>query len=136
MRPKAKSVLIFGHDGLLGHSLVELFSKLSYQVNIAPRNKCDLRNRSDVNTVIASCNPDIVLNAAGVVGGIGDNLMRPANYLYDNLLIQANVVDSVTHFSVPKYLTYGSSCMYPKDACIPYRVQAQQCSTLQEHTVN
>jgi GDP-L-fucose synthase len=117
------SLLIFGHTGLLGHSLCAICSRHSLEFNIADRNEYDLRNRSDVDRAIDKFQPDVVINAAGVVGGIGDNLKFPAKYLYDNLLIQANVLDSVAHSSVKQYLTYGSSCMYPRDSKIPYNVQ-------------
>jgi GDP-L-fucose synthase len=86
---------------------------------MASRDQLDLRDQSAVNYWFRANRPDYVLLAAGTVGGILANSTRPAEFIYDNLLIHATVVHAAHVYGVKKLLYLGSSCVYPRDASQP-----------------
>jgi GDP-L-fucose synthase len=114
------SVFVAGHRGLVGSALVRRLQREGFsRILTASRDQLDLRDQSAVNYWFRANRPDYVLLAAGTVGGILANSTRPAEFIYDNLLIHATVVHAAHVYGVKKLLYLGSSCIYPRDASQP-----------------
>jgi len=115
---EAKSrVFVAGHGGLVGSALMRRLHDGGFSnVLTATRDQLDLRDQAAVNYWFRANRPEYVFLAAGTVGGILANSTRPAEFLYDNMLIHATVVHSAHLYSVKKLLYLGSSCIYPR-AC-------------------
>jgi GDP-L-fucose synthase len=114
------SVFVAGHRGLVGSALVRRLQNEGFsRILTASRDQLDLRDQSAVNYWFRANRPEYVLLAAGTVGGILANSTRPAEFIYDNLLIHATVVHAAHVYGVKKLLYLGSSCIYPRDASQP-----------------
>ena len=108
-------ILVLGHRGLVGSAIVRnLLSKGYNNLVTIPRKECDLRNTEEVDNLFAIHQPEYVFLAAAKVGGIGANSEYPAHFIYDNLMIQSNIIHTSHKSSVKKLLFLGSSCIYPK----------------------
>jgi GDP-L-fucose synthase len=119
MNPQS-SVFVAGHRGLVGSALVRRLQGEGFsRILTASREQLDLRDQSAVNYWFRANRPENVLLAAGTVGGILANSTRPAEFIYDNLLIHATVVHAAHVYGVKKLLYLGSSCIYPRDASQP-----------------
>ncbi|HEY7791671.1 MAG TPA: GDP-L-fucose synthase [Vicinamibacterales bacterium] len=106
-----------GHRGLVGSAIVRRLAAEGFrEVLTATRDKLDLRDQAAVNTWFQANRPDYVFLVAGTVGGILANSTRPAEFIYDNMLIHATVVHAAHVVPVKKLLYLGSSCIYPR-AC-------------------
>ena len=115
-------VFITGHRGMVGSALVRRFKKAGFQsILVATRHEVDLRDQHQVDAWFAENKPDYVVHAAGTVGGINANQTRSAEFLYDNLMIGATVIQSAWQHQVTKLLYLGSSCIYPRDCPQPIR---------------
>jgi GDP-L-fucose synthase len=115
-----KKLFIAGHRGMVGTALVREAKKLcGYQLITATRDQLDLCNQTAVFDFLASEKPDIVIIAAAKVGGIYANSTYPADFIYENLAIAANLVEGSRRADVPRVLFLGSSCIYPKLAPQP-----------------
>ncbi len=115
-----KKLFIAGHRGMVGSALVREAKKLcGYQLITATRDQLDLCNQTAVFDFLASEKPDIVIIAAAKVGGIYANSTYPADFIYENLAIAANLVEGSRRADVPRVLFLGSSCIYPKMAPQP-----------------
>jgi len=115
-----KKLFIAGHRGMVGKALVREAENLGgYQVITATRDQLDLCNQSAVFDYLAAEKPDIVIIAAAKVGGIHANSTYPADFIYENLTIAANLVEGSRRAAVPRVLFLGSSCIYPKLAPQP-----------------
>ncbi len=115
MNPDART-FVAGHRGLVGSSLVRcLESRGATQVLTATRDQLDLRDQAAVNYWFRANRPEYVYLVAGTVGGIMANSTRPAEFIYDNMLIHATVVHAAHQYRVKKLLYLGSSCIYPRD---------------------
>ena len=114
------TIYIAGHHGLVGSNLYRYLTSLGYQ-NIVTRSskELDLRNQQAVNDFFKEVQPEYVFLAAAKVGGIGANMTYPATFIYDNIMIEANVIHASYLYGVKKLLFLGSSCIYPKDTHIP-----------------
>lgn len=112
---KEDSIYIAGHNGLVGSSIRRMLIEEGYS-NIITRTRkdLDLRNQSDVFEFFRSEKPKYVILAAAKVGGILANNTYPAEFIYDNIMIQSNIIDSAHKFTTNKLLFLGSSCVYPK----------------------
>jgi len=115
-----KRVFVAGHSGMVGSAILR---RLSIE-NIADlltvdRRDCDLTNQWAVQGWMAENKPDCVFLAAAKVGGIAANSHYPAEFLYDNLMIEANVIQAALKTKVEKLLFLGSSCIYPRMAPQP-----------------
>ena len=108
-----RRVWVAGHRGMVGQALVRRLGKSS-EVLTVDRKALDLRRQSDVEDWIAANKPEAVFIAAAVVGGILANDSRPAEFIYDNLAIEANVIHASAKLGVAKLMFLGSSCVYPK----------------------
>lgn len=115
-----KKIYIAGHRGMVGSALVREAEKRSgLQIITTTRDQLDLCNQRSVLDFIAQEKPDIVIIAAAKVGGIHANSTYPADFIYENLVIAANLVEGSRQANVPRLLFLGSSCIYPKMAPQP-----------------
>jgi GDP-L-fucose synthase len=110
-------IFVAGHGGLVGSALMRRLEAGGFStVLTATRDQLDLRDQAAVNYWFRANRPEYVLLAAGTVGGILANSTRPAEFIYDNMLIHATVVHSAHLYGAKKLLYLGSSCIYPR-AC-------------------
>lgn len=117
---RATPIFVAGHRGLVGAALVRRLEAEGFGAVLAVgREEVDLREQDAVRRWFRRERPEVVLLAAGTVGGILDNARRPADYLYDNLMIHANVLAAASASGVRRLLYLGSSCIYPRDASQP-----------------
>ena len=116
---EGKRVWVAGHRGMAGSALVRRLERERCTVLAAPRDELDLVRQAEVERWMAERRPDVVLVAAARVGGIHANDTRPADFLYDNLMIEANIVHAAWRSRVGKLLALGSSCIYPREAAQP-----------------
>jgi GDP-L-fucose synthase len=114
-----RRVWVAGHRGMVGQALVRRLAREDCQILTVEHDTLDLRRQRATEEWIATNRPDAVFLAAATVGGILANDTRPAEFLYDNLLIQANVIHAAWRSRVKKLLALGSSCIYPKEAPQP-----------------
>jgi GDP-L-fucose synthase len=114
-----KRVWVAGHRGMVGGALVRRLGSEPCTVLTVGREECDLRRQDEVEAWLGEALPDVILLAAARVGGIRTNDRLPAPFLYDNLMIQANVIHAAWRVGVAKLLFLGSSCVYPKLAPQP-----------------
>jgi Nucleoside-diphosphate-sugar epimerases len=119
-----KRVLVAGHKGMVGGSIVRRLAREDCEVLTADRGEIDMSRQSDVEDWLAALKPDALFLAAAKVGGIHANNTRPAEFLYDNLVIETNVIHSAYKTGVKKLLFLGSSCIYPREAAQPIREEA------------
>ena len=113
-------VFVAGHRGLAGSAIVRrLEREPGADILTATREQLDLRDQAAVNYWFKANRPELVYLAAGTVGGILANSTRPAEFIYDNMLIHATVVHAAHLYGVKKLLYLGSSCIYPRDSAQP-----------------
>ncbi len=119
IRPDA-SVFVAGHRGLVGSAILRRLEAEGFtNVVTASREQLDLRDQAAVNYWFRANRPEYVFLVAGTVGGIMANSTRPAEFIYDNLMIHATVVHAAYLFGVTKLLYLGSSCIYPRECPQP-----------------
>ncbi len=115
-----KKLYIAGHRGMVGSALVRGAAELgSHEVLTTRRDEVDLLDQRAVFDFLAAAKPDAVVIAAAKVGGIHANSTYPADFIYENLTIAANLVEGSRRAGVPRVLFLGSSCIYPKMAPQP-----------------
>jgi len=114
-----KRVWVAGHRGMVGSALVRRLAGEDCEVITADRKDADLKRQAEVEAWMAANKPDAIFLAAARVGGILANDTYPADFLLDNLLIQANVVEAARRNGVGKLMILGSSCIYPRLAPQP-----------------
>jgi len=129
---KNDKIYIAGHRGLVGSSIHRLLIKNGY-TNILTETfyDVDLRNQQQVNEWFNKNKPDYVFLAAAKVGGISYNKSFPADFIYDNLMIQSNVIHASYVNDVKKLLFLGSSCIYPKENPLPISENRLLASSLE-----
>ena len=126
-------VFIAGAQGMVGSAIKRNLESKDYNDIYWVRKKnCDLRNRLEVDAYFKQSQPEYVFLAAAKVGGIGGNSTYPADFIYDNLMIQTNVIDAAYRHGVKKLLFLGSSCIYPKFPKIPITEDQLMTSPLEE----
>ena len=118
-------IYVAGHRGLVGSAIVRLLQSRGFS-NILTRshNELDLTSQSEVDCFFNIEKPDYVILAAAKVGGIHANNTYPAEFIYNNLMIEANVINSSYQNNVKRLLFLGSTCIYPKEADQPMREDA------------
>ncbi|MEY4202750.1 MAG: hypothetical protein RL013_452 [Bacteroidota bacterium] len=122
---KASRILVAGHRGMVGSAITRALHNKGYSnLVLAGKNALDLRNQLEVNEFFRREKPDIVFLAAARVGGIYANNTYRAEFIYDNLMMEANVINAAHIYGVKKLLFLGSSCIYPKMAPQPLREDA------------
>jgi GDP-L-fucose synthase len=113
-------VFVAGHRGLVGSAVVRRLSEAGHRdLLMATREQLDLRDQAAVNYWFRANRPEYVFLVAGTVGGILANSTRPAEFIYDNMMIHATVVHAAYRFGVKKLLYLGSSCIYPRECHQP-----------------
>jgi GDP-L-fucose synthase len=110
-----RSVYVAGHGGMVGTAMMRRLARENCRLLTAPRS-IDLRDQAAVTDWFARNRPDVVVLAAAKVGGILANASFPAEFLYDNLMIEANLIEAARTSGASKLLFLGSSCIYPKFA--------------------
>ena len=116
----SSKVFIAGSQGMVGSAIKRnLESKHYNEIYWVRRKNCDLRNRIQVDQFFQQAKPEYVFVAAAKVGGIVANRDYPADFIYDNLMIQSNIIDAAYRNGVKKLVFLGSSCIYPKMAKQP-----------------
>jgi GDP-L-fucose synthase len=114
-----KRVWVAGHRGMVGSAIVRRLASEGCEVLTASRQDADLRDQAQTTAWIDRNRPDAVFLAAAKVGGILANDTYPADFLYDNLMIEANIIHGAYKVGVEKLMFLGSSCIYPKFAPQP-----------------
>lgn len=117
-------VFVAGHRGMVGSALVRRLERVGCEILTVSRQEIDLRRQAETERWMSWLRPDAIFVAAATVGGILANDTRPAEFLYDNLMIAANVIEESHRLGVKKLLFLGSSCIYPRMAEQPMREEA------------
>ncbi len=112
-------IYVSGHRGMVGSACLRRLQAAGAEVLTADRTRVDLRRQDQVEAFMTAEKPDAVVVAAARVGGILANDTLPAEFLYDNLMIEANLIEAAHRAGVNRLLFLGSSCIYPKDASNP-----------------
>ena len=117
---QSKKIFLAGHNGMVGSSLRKEIEKISQtELVVAPRANLDLTNQAQVNSFFENNFFDMVILAAAKVGGIKANASYPAEFIYDNLMIESNIIHASHVNNVQNLLFLGSSCIYPKESSQP-----------------
>jgi GDP-L-fucose synthase len=119
-----RRVFVAGHRGMVGSALMRRLASEPCELLTAGRREVDLRRQTDTEAWFERARPDAVFVAAATVGGILANSTQPADFLYDNMMIAGNVIESARRVGVKKLLYLGSSCIYPRLAPQPIPEQA------------
>ena len=113
-------IYVAGNNGLVGSAIVRMLHRNGYtNILSTPSSHFDLRRQDDVGRFFKNNEPEYVYLAAAKVGGICANRDYPGHFIYDNLMIQSNIIHAARKFGVKKLLFLGSSCIYPKFASQP-----------------
>ncbi len=119
-----KKVWVAGHTGMVGSATVRRLARENCDVLTADHSALELRDQSAVSAWINQNKPDVVVLAAATVGGILANSTRPAEFIYDNLAIETNIINASYQNDVEKLLFLGSACIYPREAAQPMNEEA------------
>lgn len=128
---KGKRIWVAGHRGMVGSAVVRRLGSEECEVLTVGRTEVDLRRQADVEAWMEANRPDAVVLAAAKVGGILANDSYPADFLYENLMIEANIIHAAYRANVEKLLFLGSSCIYPKFAPQPITEDALLTGSLE-----
>lgn len=128
---KSSRIWVAGHRGMVGSAIMRRLSNGNAEVLTVARAELDLRDQSAVRKWVAVNKPDIIILAAAKVGGILANASKPADFLLDNLLIEANVIQAAHASNVDRVVFLGSSCIYPKFAPQPIKEDSLLTSPLE-----
>jgi GDP-L-fucose synthase len=121
---EGKRVWVAGHRGMVGSALVRRLAREGCEILTADRERLDLTRQDQVERWVQTAKPEAIFLAAARVGGIMANSTRPANFIYENLAISANVIETAHRHGVGKLMVLGSSCIYPKFAEQPIAEEA------------
>ena len=125
-------IFVAGHNGLVGSAIIRNLKSKHYEnIYWVRRSNCDLTNKIQVDAYFEQSKPEYVILAAAKVGGIGGNSTYPADFIYENLMIQTNIIDAAYRNGVKKLLFLGSSCIYPKMAKQPITEDALMTGPLE-----
>ena len=116
-----RRVFVAGHNGMVGSALVRRLKRIDCEILTVPHKAIDLRRQSETEAWLAEAKPDTVFVAAARVGGILANDTRPGEFLYDNMMIEGNLIEGARRIGVKKLLFLGSSCIYPRLAPQPMK---------------
>jgi GDP-L-fucose synthase len=128
---KDKAIWVAGHNGMVGRAVMHQLENHGCQLLTADRSVLDLTDQNAVKDWLANNKPDAVIICAAKVGGILANEAYPADFLYDNLMIEANIIKAAHEVGVTKLLFLGSSCIYPKHADQPMAEDALLTGSLE-----
>jgi GDP-L-fucose synthase len=116
-----RRIFVAGHGGMVGSALVRRLRHVDCEILTVSHKEVDLRRQAETEAWLAASRPDTVFVAAATVGGILANDTRPAEFLYDNMMIEGNLIDGARRIGVKKLLFLGSSCIYPRLAPQPMK---------------
>ena len=123
--PTGKRVWVAGHRGLVGSALMRRLEREPVgEIVTATSGEVDLRRQAEAERFVSDAKPDVIFLAAGRVGGIEANRSAQGEFLYDNLMIGANVLEAARRAGVSKTVVLGSSCIYPRQAPQPITEEA------------
>jgi len=114
MLKKNFKILVAGKEGMVGSAICRLFKKKKIKYINCSRKNLDFLDQEAVNSWFKNNKPDIVINAAGKVGGILDNSVNKSKYIYENIIIGFNLINNSYKHSVKSFINLGSACIYPK----------------------
>lgn len=130
---KDSKIYIAGHNGMVGSSILRKLKAGGYNnIIIKSSKELDLREQNDVRDFLNDQKPEIIIDAAAVVGGILANDTFQYKFLMDNMLIQNNLIDSAVKNNIKKFIFLGSSCIYPRDAAQPLKEEFLLTSSLEK----
>ena len=115
-------ILVTGTGGFLGTTVLSKLISRGYDVSsLSGSSSCDLRLQTEVDSLFEKESPDIVIHLAGRVGGIGINKENPGRFLYDNLMMGANLIEKARQNNCKKFVMVGTVCSYPKYTEVPFK---------------
>lgn len=126
-----KRVWVAGHRGMVGSAIAQRLDSEGCEILTVSHAELDLKRQADVEAWMTDVRPDAVFMAAATVGGIYANDTRPAEFLYDNLMIESHVIDAAFRIGVEKLVFLGSACIYPRDAAQPMAEDALLTGSLE-----
>jgi len=126
-----KRVYVAGHNGMVGSALVRRLANENCEILTVDRKQVDLRDQTAITAWLAQNKPDVIFLAAATVGGIHANRSKPAQFLYNNLMIASNIIHAAKECGVQKLLFLGSSCIYPRNASQPITEEALLTGSLE-----
>lgn len=130
---KHSKIYVAGHSGLVGSAIVRVLSNNGYSnLILRKRSELDLTNQKEVNKFFSNEGPNYVFLAAAKVGGILANSKYPADFIFENLTIQTNIIHAAYSSNVDKLLFLGSTCIYPKMAEQPIKEESLLTGSLEE----
>jgi GDP-L-fucose synthase len=112
-------ILLTGSTGMVGRNILDIAARHQHEFFTPTSQELDLRSKQDVQSYIGKHKPDMIIHAAGIVGGIQANIGEPVKFLVDNMLMGLSVLTAANDCGVKKLINLSSSCMYPKDALNP-----------------
>lgn len=112
-------ILVTGGNGMVGKNILTHQQSKKYEIIAPTKNELNLLNYSDVEKYFKLNKPDIIIHAAGIVGGIQANILNPVKFLVDNIDIGRNVLIAARETNIKKFINLASSCMYPRAAKNP-----------------
>ena len=128
-----KKIFIAGHRGMVGTSLTKFFKKNNFgKIITINRKDLNLENYKEVEKFVRNKKPDIIINCAGKVGGIMANSNYPTEFLYENIVIQLNLIKSAYKNKIKDFINLGSSCIYPKNSKQPIKEEYLLSSKLEK----
>jgi GDP-L-fucose synthase len=113
-----KRVFVAGHNGMVGRAIVRRLERENVQL-VAPETRLDYRRQGEVEAWMEAARPQVLFLAAARVGGILANSSFPADFIYDNLMIESNLIEAARKVGVEKLVFLGSSCIFPRDTAQP-----------------
>ncbi|MGY8815827.1 MAG: NAD-dependent epimerase/dehydratase family protein, partial [Gammaproteobacteria bacterium] len=122
--PSGKKIWVAGHKGMVGSAIVRRLQQENCEILTVDKSELNLLNQAGIEKWMMEQRPDIVFMAAARVGGIHANNTQPANFLYENLAIQTNIIHASYLAGVKKLVFLGSSCIYPKFAEQPIKEES------------
>ncbi len=129
---KNKKIWVAGHNGMVGRAITENLIKNNLEVITVNRASLDLTNQSETFEWIKRNSPEVIFLAAAKVGGILANKNDQTGFLYENLMIQNNIIKAAADSKVKKLIFLGSSCIYPKESKQPIKEEALLSNTLEK----
>ena len=127
-----KKIYIAGQEGMVGSAILKILSNKNYKIIKCKRSDLDLVNQKQVYNWFKKYKPDIVINAAGRVGGIMDNSNYIDEYIYINTMIGFNLLNASLKYKVKKFINLGSACIYPRDSKQPIKEKYLLSSKLEK----
>jgi len=127
-----QKIYIAGQEGMVGQAIYKLLKERKYKVISCKRSQLDLTDQKKVKSWFKKNNPNIVINAAGKVGGILDNSLYPEEYLYINTMIGLNLLKNSLDSGVKQFINLASACIYPKKTKQPIKEEYLLSSKLEE----